>query len=234
MIFPAYLIIDLMTFGGPLFISIIGKVKYLKNYKSFIPAIVIVAIHYIIWDMLVTGLDWHFNPLYVLSIRIVDLPLEEVMFFFVVPFAMLFVYEYIRYYVKEKTISERMAYYVFIPIFAISTVITIFSYDIQYLFLAMISVDILFLAEIITKFEMFRTRNYWIYMLMGLIAFLIVNYFLTSLPVVEYYHSKILSTSYWNGRITTIPLEDFIYNFALLSFYLFFYNIFNKKFISKN
>ncbi len=234
MIFPAYLIIDLMTFGGPLFISIIGKVKYLKNYRSFIPAIVIVAIPYIIWDMLVTGLDWHFNPSYVLSIRIVDLPIEEVMFFIVVPFAMLFVYEYIRYYLQEKTMSEKRAYYVFVPIFAISIALTILSYGIQYLFLAMLSIDILFIFEIATKFHMFRSRNFWIYMLMGLIAFLIVNYFLTSIPVVEYYHSKILSTSYWNGRITTIPVEDFIYNFSLLSFYLFFYNIFNKKFISKN
>lgn len=229
-LFPVYLIIDIFTFVGPLFISIVGKVKFLEHYRATVVSIVTVAIPYIIWDTLVTGVDWHFNPKYVLPIRIVDLPIEEILFFFVVPFAMLFVYEYIREYSKERTVEGSSVLYVSSAVFIILIILTFLSYGIQYLFLALISLDVLFLTQFLSNFILFRSRNYWLYMVAGVVAFLIVNYILTSLPVVEYYTSRILTTSTWNGRITTIPMEDFIYNFSLLSFYLFFYKIYEKYF----
>ncbi|MGP6239135.1 lycopene cyclase domain-containing protein [Cuniculiplasma sp. SKW4] len=228
--FPVYLMIDIFTFGGPLFISIVGKVKFLEHYKATVTSIVTVAIPYIIWDMLVTGVDWHFNPKYVLPIKIVDLPIEEILFFFVVPFAMLFVFEYIREYSRERTVDGSSVLYASSIAFVIIIILTFLSYSIQYLFLALISLDVLFVSQFLSNFNLFRSKNYWLYMLTGVIAFLIVNYILTSLPVVEYYTSRILTTSSWNGRITTIPMEDFIYNFSLLSFYLFFYRMYEKYF----
>jgi hypothetical protein len=38
----------------------------------------------------------------------------------------------------------------------------------------------------------------------------------------------------WNGRFFTIPLEDFFYNFSMLSFYLLVYRFFKKRWITLN
>ena len=46
----------------------------------------------------------------------------------------------------------------------------------------------------------------------------IVNNVLTSTPIVLYSPDAI-----WGARVTTIPVEDFLYNFALLSLYLLVY-----------
>ncbi len=48
--------------------------------------------------------------------------------------------------------------------------------------------------------------------------FLLINTVLTALPVVEYNPEAI-----FGFRVFTIPIEDFFYNYAMLSFYLLFY-----------
>ncbi len=68
-------------------------------------AIVIPAIPFLLWDALVTGAHWHFNPLYVSGIKIINLPIEEILFFITVPFACLFTWEMIIRRAKEKQIN---------------------------------------------------------------------------------------------------------------------------------
>ncbi|MEZ4824024.1 MAG: lycopene cyclase domain-containing protein [Ignavibacteria bacterium] len=53
--------------------------------------------------------------------------------------------------------------------------------------------------------------------------FFIVNYILTSLPVVEYNHDAIIGS-----RILTIPVEDFFYSFAMISGWIIIYSLLKK------
>jgi len=55
-------------------------------------------------------------------------------------------------------------------------------------------------------------------MAFSFIPFLIVNYALTSLPVVLYNPASV-----WGFRILTIPIEDFFYSFSMISFYIIVY-----------
>ncbi|HET9916194.1 MAG TPA: lycopene cyclase domain-containing protein, partial [Candidatus Binatia bacterium] len=57
-----------------------------------------------------------------------------------------------------------------------------------------------------------------------LIPFAIVNTILTALPVVRYSSSAI-----WGVRLGTIPVEDFFYNYSLLSFYLLSYRLLGRR-----
>lgn len=227
--FPAYLIIDTFVFAGPLFLSIISKLNYIQKYRIILLSIFPVAIPYIIWDILVTNRDWYFNNKYVLNIRIVDLPIEEILFFFVVPFAMFFVLEYLSKYIKEKTYTTKWFFYGNVIALILLIPAILFSFKEQYLFLDLIALEILFLSQLLMRQRAFRSNLFWYFSLFGLIAFLIVNYILTSLPVVEYHINTILTIGSWNGKITTIPMEDFIYNFSLLSFYYIFYRYFSIK-----
>ena len=56
---------------------------------------------------------------------------------------------------------------------------------------------------------------FWAYLVSGFLLFILFNYFLTSLPVVVYNPSAVSGI-----RFLTIPLEDFFYNFTMMSVYL--------------
>jgi hypothetical protein len=49
---------------------------------------------------------WGFTADYISTIKIVNLPLEEVLFFILVPFACLFIYEVVRYYFPNLKVSK--------------------------------------------------------------------------------------------------------------------------------
>ena len=73
-----------------------------------------------------------------------------------------------------------------------------------------------------------KSKQYWIWLAICYVPFLIINTVLTALPVVEY-NSKAI----WGFRVGTIPLEDFFYNYAMLSYYLLVYRIGRKKYSDK-
>jgi lycopene cyclase domain-containing protein len=71
----------------------------------------------------------------------------------------------------------------------------------------------LFVSRVNVK--LFHSRAYWIYTVLTLVLFLTFNYILTSFPVVQYSSSAITGF-----RVTTIPIEDFLFNFSMLTNYL--------------
>jgi lycopene cyclase domain-containing protein len=72
--------------------------------------------------------------------------------------------------------------------------------------------------------DLMNSSNYWITIIISYLPFLIVNYFLTSIPIVTYNNS-----SFSTIRITTIPLEDFFYSLSMISMWILFYNLSKKR-----
>ena len=68
-----------------------------------------------------------------------------------------------------------------------------------------------------------HSKLYWLWLAFCYALFLLVNSVLTALPVVEYN-----PTAIFGFRIFTIPIEDFSYNYAMLSFYLLVYRMRRK------
>ncbi len=86
-----YLILMLLCLSVPLWQSFNKRWGLRSKFKTALLAIVITAIPYIIWDIWATEVGhWYFNKDYVTGIEIVNLPIEEIMFFFVIPFCCLF------------------------------------------------------------------------------------------------------------------------------------------------
>jgi len=218
-----YLIIDALIISFPLLFSFTWKIKYYKNFKPLFTSIFIVGTIYILWDALVTYRgDWWFNHEYVTDLSIVGLPLEEILFFITVPFACIFIYENLTYFVKDKKVPYNKFAYFFIGGLFILIGLAFRNQD--YTILAMFSCALLFFIAAWRGKFMFSSRNYWLYMLLSFIPFIVFNYLLTSLIVVYYNPNAI-----WGIRVTTIPLEDFFYNYAMLSFYLLVYLYFKNK-----
>ena len=99
-----YLLLMTCTLGFPLVLSFDGKVAYYTKWKALFPGLVFTALVFIAWDVWFTrGGVWSFNPDYLVGIYFLDLPIEEWMFFFFVPFACVFIYEcLIAYFPTER------------------------------------------------------------------------------------------------------------------------------------
>lgn len=150
------------------------------------------------------------------------------MFFIVVPFACIFIYENLVYFVKDKEIPFNKYFY--LAVASLFFIIGIIFRNQDYTILAMFSCAMFFiLAPTIFPYVL-KSRNFWLYIVISFIPFIIFNYLLTSIIIVHYNPDAI-----WGIRIPTIPLEDFFYNFSMLAFYLTVYVYFkNRWIVNKN
>jgi lycopene cyclase domain-containing protein len=227
-----YLFLDAIILVFPLLFSFKWVFPYYKNYKPLGLSIVIVGSAYMFWDILVTFRgDWAFNKQYLIGIEIAGLPIEEILFFIVVPYSCIFIYENLQYFFKDKKIEFNK--YIYYGIAIIFFIIGILFYHQEYTVLAMFSVGVFFIIAATWFTDLLSSRNYWIYILISFGAFIIFNYLLTSIPIVTYNPNAIFGGTVeqvWAGRFITIPYEDFFYNFSMLSFYLLVYIHFKNKF----
>ena len=218
-----YLILDALIILFPFLLSFKWKFKYYKFYKPLLASIFVVGLSYIIWDAIVTYRgDWWFNKEFLSGIEIIGLPIEEIMFFIVVPYACIFIYENLNYFIKEKEVFFNKWFY--LALAGIFLIIGLINYNQDYTILAMFSCSLFFILAPTLYPKLLKMRNFWLYIVISFVPFMIFNYLLTSLIVVYYNPHAI-----WGIRITTIPLEDFFYNFSMLSFYLMAYLYFKEK-----
>ncbi len=218
-----YLLINIFIIIVPLLLTFEKKLKFYKKLLSVLISILVVSTAYIIWDSYAAKVgDWAFNPKYLIGIYFFGLPLEEILFFITVPFSIIFIYETVRFYLKEKEIFfSRYIYFTVMILLIISMILfanqsytlIVLSYCLAFFILA------LFLFPAILKSKIF-----WVTILISYLPFLIVNYLLTSLPIVTYNSDAI-----WGNRFITIPLEDFFYSFSMISLWLLVYLIADKK-----
>lgn len=218
-----YLIINAAIIIVPLLLSFEKKISFYKKTPAYFFSISIVSSIYISWDVIATIYEhWGFNSDYTIKAKLFSLPIEEVLFFITVPYSSLFIYETISYYIKDKKISFNKIFYIVLSIFLIITAI-IFSNQ-YYTFTVLLFCAGFFLISSFLHNTFLNSRNYWIFILLTFLPFLIVNYILTSLPIV-WYNSKAI----WGIRFLTIPFEDFFYSFSMISFWLLSYKLFLSK-----
>lgn len=219
-----YLILDVLTLLCPLLLSFDKRVAYRRSWGRALIALMPAGLVFIIWDVIATARGhWSFNPDYVSQLSLFGLPVEELLFFFAIPFACLFIYECMTAFLKEKKwpimrwVTLALAPFALIPVFVFwGREYTMLVFVLTALFLA---VSPFVLPDVLTS------KRFWVSMGFIFIAFLIVNGVLTGLPVVRYNPAMIM-----NIRVGTIPLEDFFYNLTLMGFCIAFYTrLGNKK-----
>lgn len=207
-----YFIILAASLAGPLALSFDKKVAFYKKWKYLFPAMILPALFYIIWDIWFTDIGvWSFNPDYVTGINIINLPIEEVLFFFVVPYCCIFIYECMHCYFPS--IKNTLAADTFLKLLSAALIITgLYFYQRHYT-----AYTFILFALFIVLFSLFRkyckgfnTTLFLIAYVVILFPFLLVNGFLTALPVVMYNNAENIGI-----RIYTIPFEDTFYGMLL-------------------
>jgi lycopene cyclase domain-containing protein len=212
-----YLLLNLFIIVVPLWYTPDKRTAYYRRLPALAFSIAVVSTCYLVWDILVTSRgEWSFNSMYLTGVQIVNLPIEEILFFITVPYSCLFIYEVVLYSTKRS--SFRLPNFVFLAsIAALVAAAVVFSYQ-GYTSKALASCAFFLVAALLFDRPLLKSRQYWAWMAICYVPFLIFNSVLTALPVVQYNSAAI-----WGLRVGTIPLEDFFYNYAMLSFYLLVY-----------
>lgn len=209
-----YLSIILWILAIPLALSFESRVRFCRNYVPLLISIFIVGSIFLFWDIVaIQRGDWAFNDSYILGFRLLGIPLEEILFFIAVPYSCLFIYEVICYFSKEKyfDIDPHLAWGMAV-VFLLGAHV---SRERPYTSTNLLFSSLVIVAAVLMIPRLFQSRRYWIYLGISSVMFLIFNYLLTSLPIVLYNERAISGL-----RFFSIPYEDFIYNFSLLTLYL--------------
>lgn len=204
-----YLALMLFSLSYPLAQSFEWRLKLYTKWKFIFPAIFFMMLLFIPWDIWFTykGI-WWFSDTYTLGIKFFELPIEEWMFFVIVPYACLFIYEVLNYFIKQD-IFKPFARSFFGILGIVLLVFSFLNFHRNYTFFTFLLCGIS-LFILVWKNPIWIGRFLLAYLVVW-IPFLIINSALTGAftenPVVNYDNTQNLGI-----RIFTIPIEDSVYN----------------------
>ncbi len=208
-----YFLILAASIAGPFALSFDKKVAFYKKWKYLFPAMIIPALLYIVWDIYFTSEGvWTFNEDHITGVQLGNLPVEEVLFFFIVPYCCVFIYECIRCYfprLKNKKTAD-----LFLKLLAAVLLIIGIVYRDKYYTgwtFTFTGIFILLVYLLRNFFKDFDAVSFIVSYAICLIPFLIVNGFLSAIPVVLYNDAENFGV-----RIYTIPFEDAFYGMLLV------------------
>jgi lycopene cyclase domain-containing protein len=210
-----YLYLGVLAFAlsYPLAQSFEHRIHYAASWKYLFPALLVTAAFFIVWDVWFTQLGvWEFNPRYVLGLFFLDLPLEEWLFFFIVPFASMFIYEVLNYFFPKDYFLPFAKAFVWIlaPFLLVLALLHLDKWYTSVNFL--VGALTLIIHYLIFK-DKYLGRFIFAY-LVHLIPLMLCNGVLTGglteEPVVIYNNAENLGIRIW-----TVPIEDLIYSMTL-------------------
>jgi lycopene cyclase domain-containing protein len=208
-----YLLLDLGVIIFPFLLSFDKKVHYVGDWGATFGALVVIGIPFLIHDYFFTEMGvWGFNPDYLTGHYLLNLPIEEVLFFVVVPYACTFVYACCKaYFLRFNFGTFNKGFYLGILLYAL----VIFVLGIGAWYSTMVSI----LAFILGLLLWFKQKNYPyvpIAVVLSMIPFFIMNSILTGSftpePIVWYDNFQNIGF-----RWGTIPAEDILYSFLLVA-----------------
>ncbi len=207
-----YLLIDAGTLFFPLLFSFDKKVAFFKLWSSLWPGMLITGAVFILWDILFTAQGvWWFSREYTLPYRLAGLPLEEWLFFLVVPYSCAFIYATLNAYFSPKGADGGWQWLVGLA--AVVLIIGMLNFSRAYTCSALCGCGIALLLAFVLRQHapLFRADRFLLAYAVCLVPFLIVNGLLTNLPVVLYDDGENIGL-----RIYTIPAEDVFYGMLLI------------------
>lgn len=205
------LILLLVVAFIPLLFGSRNRTRIFPKLKYFIPAIVFTGAVFIIWDNRFTQIGiWSYNPEYLSGKQILSLPWEIWLYYVVISWVSLFVYEWVKLNFSRFEMAN-VAVAVSLILLVVFGLIAFFSRQRIYTFFTF------FLLAIYFGYTLFRNRfkryfaQFYITFFILLIPFFILSAVLVALPVISYSPEYTLSF-----RILQVPVENLASFFLLL------------------
>ena len=205
-----YLIILASSIFVPFIFTFHKRLSFHHHFKSLDFGLILMLSIFIPWDIWFTenGI-WGFNEYYISGIYLLNLPLEECLFFICIPFCCIFTYHVVWTLSNDKSFNpmKNVSFILSIILFSCG----IFWMDKLYTFYTFIGLSIMLL---IAPFTVYMKIFFKAFVIL-LVPFFIVNGLLTGSfienQVVWYNDNHNLGI-----RLFTIPVEDIFYNCFML------------------
>ncbi|MBT3512376.1 MAG: lycopene cyclase domain-containing protein [Nitrosomonadales bacterium] len=222
-----YLWINILSISVPLAVSFHPRIKLYKSWPSLFAAIFLVLIPYIIWDIYFTQQGfWGFNETYLLGVFILDLPIEEWLFFICIPYACIFTHKSVLTINPKLSVSPKSTKVIsaIIATVLISTV----ALNTGKAYTAISGLFALVALALAFKTDKKLLGQYYCTFLFMLIPFFIVNGILTGSFIADevVWYNDVANLGI---RLFTIPIEDVGYAFSLLLLNLLLYTKLNRS-----
>ena len=209
-----YLLINLFTILVPLIFSFNPRLNFASKWKPLWSALFIVMIPFIAWDIYFTDIGvWGFNADHLIGVNILNLPIEEWLFFLCIPYASIFTYHCLGVLIRKDFLATY-ANVISLLLVIIMLVLSIAHFGKLYTTSTCIALGLVIVIFQWCLKVKWLSRFYFSYLVL-LLPFYIVNGMLTGMwlsdPVVTYNDLENL-----NMRWNTIPVEDVFYGMLLL------------------
>lgn len=210
-----YLFLDLASFSIPFLFSFERKwIHFIGRWKAILTGLAGMAVFFLIWDFWFTDAGvWGFNDKYITGIKAYGLPLEEILFFFLIGYSCLFIYESLHHLVRRPK-WEKPAKTFFAIVALANLVIAFLNTDKLYTLTAM-ALNALGLILVLLFYKGFPWSKFLLGYAVSFIPFSLVNGVLTGgftqEPVVWYNNAENLGI-----RMVTIPVEDSQYMMLMM------------------
>lgn len=188
--------------------------NFIRFWKPFFLAIISVGLFFIIWDIYFAYQNvWGFNDDYLIGIRWFKLPLEEWLFFLLIPYASNFIHYSLEYFFPKLELSKKATQGISIILFVVSLGVFTWNLDKIYTASSFGLFALLMLFQMLFQWK--YARRFYLSFIVIYIPFFFVNSALTGSysekPVVFYDDAENLGI-----RVGTMPLEDSFYCFSML------------------
>lgn len=202
-------------------------IHFAGKFRFLLPAMLITSAVFVAWDVMFTKWGvWGFNDDYVMGLYMFGLPIEEWLFFLVIPYVCLFSYEVLNYFVKRDFFGP-LAIWLSIAMIALMCWLAIaFSDRLYPLWIGVFNIVLLAVVGLAWR-PVWLGRFYFMFFVI-LVPFLLVNGILTGSfldRIIVWYNPA----ENLNIRILTIPIEDAFYAFGMLLMTTALYELLRKK-----
>ncbi len=220
-----YLLLLLVSISIPLSRSFEPRVQFKKHWLPLFFGIAAMMLVFIPWDVVFTARGiWSFNHDYVLGWYILGLPIEEWLFFMVIPYCVMFTHEVLRYFFPRFVFPGFFGSFALILALAMVALALVFRHQ-TYTLVVMLQAALVLVVAVLMGAHKTWLSHFFLTYFVSLIPFLLVNGVLTSRPVVTYNDSENFGL-----RIHTIPVEDSIYLLGMMLLVALVYEAVGKRF----
>lgn len=217
-----YFLLMAFSLSYPLAQSFEKRIQFYKKWSRLFRATFFMMLLFIPWDIWFTSQEvWSFNNKYTIGLKVFGLPIEEWLFFIVIPFACVFIYEVLNYFFKAKFKKKP---YIILSYFLSVLLIVLAAYFRENIYtLICFTLNACMLCLVALQKKSWLPQFFRAYAV-SLLPFILINGFLTGSfteePVVAYNAHEIIGI-----KILQIPIEDSIYSMLMLLVVIYFYEI---------
>ena len=207
----------LFTLLGSVFIPAAYSIfirNYIPNWTYFTISTSVMAFIFLVWDAIFTAYGvWGFNEAYCADLFILKMPIEEWLFFFIIPFCSLFIHFVFTATVPTVKLGTKVTKGISLVLIGVTLLALVMNF--QKAYTSVNAIGLLIVLTLGSLYHLQLLRRFYLSFLIILIPFFVVNGILTGAittdPVVWYDNTENLGV-----RLGTIPVEDIGYAFTML------------------